>query len=100
MDASRQPSVGFATQPIHSFKMGFERVDALNRAIGPFRVDGPIITVAQNYAENRSAHSASDIEQPNIDYTAILHAAIDLRVYTSIVVSAGCVWTFVRSKAA
>ena len=44
--------------------MGLERVDALNRAIGPFRVDGPIITVVQNYAENRLAHNTSDTDHP------------------------------------
>jgi hypothetical protein len=35
--------------------MTLENVDLLNRAIRPFRLDGPLLAVALHYAENGNA---------------------------------------------
>lgn len=52
-DPFSDPRGGLGLYPVQRFKAGFEFVDLLNCAIGPFGLDLPVLAFPQHHAKNR-----------------------------------------------
>jgi hypothetical protein len=46
-----QPRIGSVAQPAHGVEVTVERRNLLDRAVGPFGVDHPLLILAEDYAE-------------------------------------------------